>query len=181
MPWYRETTLQQYPRFRSIGSLPSENPVDPCGAPRNHRRDLAEASENPSERQISPESLAEGCAPKESDQSCLLVCSPVLLSFVLLLSASAFLSFIQAKTFQNKTSTTKICSFLPVRGCLFTRQSGKCPESSGRSDKNGNFVLCYGLFRAYSCSRLFSLCPLLVKMCLEGWGGHLILHLRKDR
>ena len=65
------TLLQQFPRVTSIGSLPPQtlgrsrgppqSPAEPSERPpQNRRRDPAE----PSERQISSESLAEGCAPR---------------------------------------------------------------------------------------------------------------------
>ena len=59
-------------RVTSTGSLPSENPVKPLQNPGEPRRALegtpvAEASENPSERQISSEGLAEGCLPSDGD------------------------------------------------------------------------------------------------------------------
>ena len=72
--WERALQIQQFPRVTCIGHYPrktSENPAtpaEPC-------RDLAEPSERPrralwetpaepSERQISSESLVEGCAPR---------------------------------------------------------------------------------------------------------------------
>ena len=60
--------VQQFPRVTSIGSLPrkiSRTPAEPrrtLGETQSPRRALWDAE--PSERQISSESLAEGCAPR---------------------------------------------------------------------------------------------------------------------
>ena len=63
--------VQKFPRVTSIGSLPpepSENPADPRRDPaepsERPRRALGETPAEPFERQISSESLAEGCAPR---------------------------------------------------------------------------------------------------------------------
>ena len=64
-------SLQQFPMVTSIGSLPPKNLGKSRGTPHNPRRTLGETlqstlrnSAEPSERQISSESLAEGCAPR---------------------------------------------------------------------------------------------------------------------
>ena len=63
--------LQHFPRVTSIGSVfpktlgklrgPQQNPAEPR---RTLRETLGETPTEPSERQISSESLAEGCAPR---------------------------------------------------------------------------------------------------------------------
>ena len=68
-------SIKRFPRVTSIGSQPPKTlgksrgpPQNPAETPQNPRRDPAEPSERPpaepSERQISSESLAEGCAPR---------------------------------------------------------------------------------------------------------------------
>ena len=79
--WYQETQqdphkpcLQQFPRVTSIGSLPPKTFGKSRGPPQNPaepRRTLGETprrtlgeTPQPSERKMSSESLAEGCAPR---------------------------------------------------------------------------------------------------------------------
>ena len=66
---YKAAQIQQlnFPRVTSIGSLPPKTLGKSRVPPQSPRRDPAEPSETPaepSERQISSESLAEGCAPR---------------------------------------------------------------------------------------------------------------------
>ena len=60
------TQIQQFSRATSIGSLPPKNLGKSRGPPQNPRprRAVWETPAEPSERQISSESLAEGCAPR---------------------------------------------------------------------------------------------------------------------
>ena len=66
--------FQQFARVTSIGSLPTQNlgksrgppqnPAEPCRTLGEAPAELWETPAEPSERQISSESLAEGCAPR---------------------------------------------------------------------------------------------------------------------